>query len=208
MDLRHRFFLLSAVWGSAPGTIDQEWAALSQRYADPGRAYHTLAHLRRMFRSFDRYSHRLRDKAALSWAIFYHDVEYFTDGRDSEAASALWANRALSTLGAPPLLIKAVEGLILATGGHVATSPEERWMVDLDLEILAAPPSLYQRYAQAVRREWAHLGDHEFRLGRRAFVEASLARECLFQIHRHCQTWEIQARANLSRESRLHRRKP
>lgn len=101
--------------------------------------------------------------------------------------------------------------LILRTAEHVGReeppeacpSPEAcAWAVfqDADLGILAAEPPRYDRYARAVREEYAHLAEEDFRRGRAQVLEGLMARERLFLTEHGAARWEEPARRNLREE--------
>jgi predicted metal-dependent HD superfamily phosphohydrolase len=73
-------------------------------------------------------------------------------------------------------------------------------LADADLAVLAAGRGDYDRYAAAVRREYAHVPEDAFRTGRAAVLESLLALPALYRIVPPRSEWEVRARANLKRE--------
>ena len=73
-------------------------------------------------------------------------------------------------------------------------------LVDLDLAILAAPAERYAAYAAAIRREYAHVPEDQFRAGRAAVLAGFLARPRLYASPALAARWEAPARANLAAE--------
>ena len=115
---------------------------------------------------------------ALVLAILFHDAVYDATRKDNEAASARLARLHLTDLGVAPGMIARVEALILATrhGGEAAADDHDMaLLVDLDLAILAATPERYAAYAAAIRREYAHVPEDQFRTGRAAVLTGFLA---------------------------------
>ena len=97
--------------------------------------------------------------------------------------------------------MERVGRLILATGhgATIPTDPDTRFLCDLDLTILSAPPGRYDRYAHDSRHEYAWVPDDEYRVGRRRVLEQFLARPHIYT----AEFWEgqeEQARSNLNRE--------
>ena len=54
-------------------------------------------------------------------------------------------------------------------------------LCDADLAILAAEPQRYADYSAAVRREYAHVSDADFAVGRALVLRDLLAKPSLFQ---------------------------
>lgn len=73
---------------------------------------------------------------------------------------------------------------------------------DADLAILAAPTQRYTRYTAAIRAEYAHLPDDQFRHARAQLLRALLDGPSLFRTPRARLAWETPARANLTTELR------
>ncbi|MGW5671933.1 HD domain-containing protein, partial [Micromonospora sp. NPDC003776] len=99
-------------------------------------------------------------------------------------------------------LVTEVRRLVLLTAGHAVPpeDPDGALLCDADLAILAAPPAAYDRYAAAVRREYAHVPDPAFRAGRAQVLTALLALPALYRLPEPHARWESAARANLARE--------
>ncbi|MER7458947.1 hypothetical protein [Micromonospora sp. NPDC126480] len=73
-------------------------------------------------------------------------------------------------------------------------------LCDADLAVLAASPEAYDRYAAAIRREYAHVPEPQFRAGRARVLATLLARPTLYHHPALSTRWEQPARANLTRE--------
>lgn len=170
-------------------------------YAEPHRHYHTIEHIASLLRLLDEHGHEVMDHDAMVLAILFHDIVYDPVRHDNEEASAGVAAERLAQLDLPDRLIIKVRRYILATRhGESAGAIDDTdlaLLLDLDLSVLAAEPSLYRAYAQAIRREYAHVPDELYRSGRRQVLEGFLARERIFRTELH---WEEAARANLAGE--------
>jgi predicted metal-dependent HD superfamily phosphohydrolase len=108
----------------------------------------------------------------------------------------------LAGLGAPPAIVDDVNRLVLLTAGHV-TERRDRdgaLLCDADLAVLAGSPADYDAYAAAVRREYAHVPDADFRAGRADVLRRLLALPALYRVPKLRAAWEPAARANLERE--------
>jgi predicted metal-dependent HD superfamily phosphohydrolase len=183
---------LPALWRSAGGS-PTSYAVLAHRYAEPHRAYHTLAHATAVARELS------EEGAAVVLAAACHDVVY--DGRpgSDEGASAHWARTWLARDGVPLATVERVAELVLLTAGHVAPAGDRgaAALLDADLAVLAAPSPAYDAYVAAVRKEYGFLTDEQWRAGRLQVLRGLLGRPALFTVRAER---EEPARANLARE--------
>jgi predicted metal-dependent HD superfamily phosphohydrolase len=170
-------------------------------YADPVRGYHDTRHLTEVLDRLDELAAAAAefDPIAVALAAWFHDAVY--DGRpDAEERSAAWAETALTALEAE--LVGEVARLVRLTETH-RPAPGDRngcALSDADLAILAATQDRYDEYVADVRREYAHVSDHDFRIGRAAVLSDLLAKPRLFHTAHAHQHWEPAARANVEAE--------
>jgi predicted metal-dependent HD superfamily phosphohydrolase len=203
--------LLSDVWrdltrrqactGPAAQAVLSE---LVRAYSEPHRHYHTVEHVASLLRLLDEHGRGVLDRNAVALAILFHDVVYDPARHDNEQASADLASERLAPLGFPTQLIAKVKGYILGTQ-HGQRAPtindaDLALLLDLDLSILAAAPAAYRAYAQAIRREYAHVPGALYRLGRRRILQGFLARERIYRTDQLHALWEEPARANIAGE--------
>lgn len=171
---------------------------LETRYREPHRRYHGLDHVRQVVRDAVALTEG-RERALVALAAWAHDVVY--DGRpgEDERASAEWARARLTSAGLAGSDVTRAAGLVLATADHVAPPGDRaaQALLDADLAILAAEPGDYERYRLAVRAEYAHVGDDQWRAGRAAVLRRLLAKDPLYLLARN---WETAARRNLAAE--------
>ena len=179
--------------GGTPAPTD-----LAARYAELHRRYHNADHVRQVVRDAVALVED-RDRALVALAAWAHDVVY--DGRpgEDERASAAWARTHLTAAGLAQADVVRVEALVLATADHAAPPGDRaaQALLDADLAILAATPADYERYRQAVRAEYAHVTDEQWRAGRAAVLRSLLAKDPLYLFATH---WEGAARHNLTAE--------
>lgn len=173
----------------------EAWAALVQAYAEGERAYHDLAHVETTLATARLLAGDPGPHVIL--ALLYHDAVYDPRAKDNEARSAVLARSSLASLGLREEDLAEIERLILVTRDHISFDAASVLVVDADLAILAAPPEEYDRYAAAIRREYAFVPDADYRVGRTRVLEGLLARERLFSSSR---LDENAARANLRQE--------
>jgi dephospho-CoA kinase len=170
-------------------------------HGEATRSYHNCRHVEEMIELARRYWDGGFDTPEfyhLYLAILFHDYVYDARSSTNEADSARIAIE--ETQGLPGIDPQLLAGLILVTKHHQATSDLEQFLVDLDLSILGADPPRYQEYAQAIRREYAHVPDDAYRAGRSAVLQKFLLRPQLYGTPRISNRYEAQALANLQWE--------
>ncbi len=183
-------------------------AELEQRYEEPHRRYHGLAHIRAVLADAGSLADELQfdatDRALLELAVCAHDVVYDATPGADERASAAWARDALTGAGVATGHVDRVAGLVLDTLTHDA-DPSDRVaavLSDADLAILGSEPAAYDRYVVAVRQEFAAVSDERWRTGREAVLVALANRPRLYVTDAGHARWDAAARANLARERR------
>ena len=174
-------------------------AELIARWAEPHRRYHTVAHLRAVLAAVDRLAAHAADADAVRLAAWFHDVCY--EGRPGwdEERSAQLAEARLPACGVPADRVREVARLVRVTASHAYAPGDANAAVlcDADLAVLAGSPAEYAAYAAAVREEYRHVPDAEFRAGRAAVLRRLLARDALYGTAEACRLWEARARENL-----------
>lgn len=175
---------------------------LLTRWAEPHRRYHTLEHLLAVLTIVDDNVAVARDPVAVRLAAWYHDASYDPRAADNEERSAELARRELTRLDQPAGLIEEVVRLVRLTASH-DPEPGDRdgaLLTDADLAILAADETTYDRYAQAIREEYAHVPPDVFRAGRTAVLRRLSEAPTLYRVVPERAAWTDRARANLHRE--------
>lgn len=171
-------------------------------YGSASRDYHDTRHLADVIdRLWEIGAAGVRfDRVPVVLAAWFHDGVY--DGeRDAEERSAIWAEEALAPLLDAPAVAE-VARLVRLTETHQPEDDDANGcaLSDADLAILAAPAARYEEYAAAVRREYAHVDDESFRLGRAEVLRGLLAKAHLFHTAFAREAWEAPARANVEAE--------
>jgi predicted metal-dependent HD superfamily phosphohydrolase len=188
--------------GAAAGAVLD---VLVRAYGEVHRHYHTLDHVAALLRLLDEHGAEVADRDALALAILFHDAVYDPARHDNEQASATFASKRLAGLGYPEVLVAKVVRYIIATQHGQGNAPPNddadlALLLDLDLSILAATPTEYRAYAQAIRGEYATVPAELYRSGRRRVLKRFLARERIYHTGKLRSLWEARARANLARE--------
>lgn len=175
---------------------------LTQRYVEPHRAYHGMAHIEALLQGQLAHRDLIRDQQAVMLVIWFHDAVYDTHQHDNEERSALLAGDMLAQVGASPVLIDSVQRKVRATHRHEWTDGDTDTAVflDLDLGILAASPDAYDRYAGQVAQEYNWVPEQAYKAGRAKVLQAFLDRPQVYFTSALQALWEVQARINLQRE--------
>lgn len=200
-ELLAQWAVLLAPLHSSPNPAAATGRALLASWAEPSRRYHDLNHLRHVLDGVDELADHAEDLAAVRLAAWYHDSVY-RGAPDDETRSAHRAHTELTNLDLEPTLVGEVTRLVRLTATH-QPGPDDfngQVLCDADLAILAAAPDDYTRYTNAVRAEYAHVPNDQFRAGRAAVLRALLDGPSLFSTPEGRRRWEASARANLTTE--------
>jgi predicted metal-dependent HD superfamily phosphohydrolase len=191
-----------AEWGAPTRDVDELFDDLANRYLEPHRHYHDLAHVASVLRFADSLMGEASNPAAVRLAVWYHDVVYDPRAGDNEARSAVLAAAHLTSLSVPPPVVSEVVRLIELTAHHRTGAHDANGAVllDADLAILAASPERYDRYVAGIRAEYHHVNDAAFARGRAAVVRGFLDRRVIYRTTTFRTDRERRARANLERE--------
>jgi predicted metal-dependent HD superfamily phosphohydrolase len=167
-------------------------------YAAPNRYYHNLSHIEDclgLLAGLDDLS--TTDRDILTQAIWWHDVVYDPTRSDNEELSARLAEQYVAAD-----IRDDLGRLIRLTKTH-RVEPRDRLgaiLISIDLSILGAEPSRYDAYAAAIRKEFAHVPDGDYRAGRSAVLRRFAAQPVIFPDPAFARTHDRQARDNLARE--------
>jgi predicted metal-dependent HD superfamily phosphohydrolase len=189
---------------AAEADLEAAGAYLLGRWSEPQRQYHDTAHLTAVLDVVDRFAELAPHPERVRLAAWMHDAVYDPRalGDANERDSAEFAEGLLTTLGVPAGVAAEVARLVGLTAGH-ATGDGDRdgeLLCDADLAILAADEDRYAAYTAAIRREYAHVGDEDFRAGRAQVLKALLELPAIYRLPQLHEAWEATARANLTRE--------
>jgi predicted metal-dependent HD superfamily phosphohydrolase len=189
---------------AADADLDAAAAYLLGLWSQPQRKYHDVTHLSGVLDVVDRFAGLAPNPDRVRLAAWLHDAVYDPRalGDANERDSAEFAAGLLATLGAPAAVAVEVARLVGLTAGHAtaADDPDGELLCDADLAVLAADQDRYAEYAAAIRREYAHVSDEDFRAGRAQVLRALLELPSIYRLAPLRQAWEARARANLERE--------
>ena len=167
-------------------------------YTAPGRHYHDLKHIEDCLGALaglDNLS--VTEREILTAAIWWHDVVYDPTRSDNEEQSARLAEAHVR-----PDLGREVGRLIRLTKTHQVERQDRLGaiLISIDLSILGADPARYDAYAAAIRKEFAHVGDRDYRAGRANVLSQFAARPVIFPDAVFAARYDRRARENLARE--------
>jgi predicted metal-dependent HD superfamily phosphohydrolase len=196
--MKDRWIRFWAAAGAA-GDPEPEWRALAARYAEPHRAYHTMAHIAHCLEEFEEVRGLAADPVAVELALWYHDAVYDPRATDNEARSAELARGAAGAMGLTRERADRAAALILvSTHRAAAEDPDARLFADIDLSILGRPSAIFAEYERQVRVEYAWVPEPHFRSARSAILKSFLDRPSLYATPHFREKYEAMARLNLS----------
>jgi predicted metal-dependent HD superfamily phosphohydrolase len=185
---------------AAAAEPQQFFAQVQQHYNEPHRRYHTPAHITHCLTQFDAARTQMQLPDTVELAIWYHDVIYDVGAADNELQSARLLRRHAQGV-MPEELVQCVHDLIMVTvhGRQQPATPDQGYMVDIDLSSFGLPWPRFLRDSVAVREEFPHMSDAQFYPRQREFLSSLLAREsfCITAFFR--KRHETRARKNITR---------
>jgi len=195
--LRARFAaaLVGAGATSDGGLVFEQLVA---RYGEAHRHYHTLAHIDACLGWLDWLTAHAERPAEVELALWFHDVVYDPQRDDNEQRSAELARRGQRDIGVATAVIDRVTDHIFATAHHRSTTGDTALLVDIDLSVLGAAPADFERFEQQVRREYIHVVEDAYRLGRTRVLQSFLSRPQLYATPMIRELLEARARNNLT----------
>src|SRR3977135_4013628 len=137
---------------------------LTAAYTAPNRHYHNLQHIEDCLAALAAVKNlSATEREILTEAIWWHDVVYDAARSDNEELSARLAEQHIS-----PDLRWEVGRLIRLTETHQVASDDRLGaiLISIDLSILGAEPARYDAYAAAIRQEFIHVPEGDYRAGR------------------------------------------
>lgn len=194
---------------ASPEEIRAVGTRLIDRWAGPGRHFHTLKHLADVLARVDELAEETHEPEVVRLAAWYHGAifdaantaAYANRGGEDEVASAELARSELSSLGIPQARADRAHDLVIALKRH-ASAPADfdcAVLCDADLAMLAAEPQRYKTYLRDIRSEYAHLPVEDYVRARIRILSRLLQRPALFASPLGA-AWEEPARQNVAAE--------
>lgn len=177
-----------------------EFMRIKALYSGKTRHYHSATHIADCLQKAS-WQEVTRTNYALQLAIWYHDVVYNAFRKDNELKSAEQAVTFLTKQAADSALKTKVFDLIMATiHKNPPRNEEEACLMDIDITILGANPSDYQKYCELIRKEYSWVPSFLYRKKRAEVMTNFLAREQLYHTSFFRERYEEQARKNIKQE--------
>jgi predicted metal-dependent HD superfamily phosphohydrolase len=167
-------------------------------YTAPSRHYHNLAHIEDCLASLARVENLSpRERDILTEAIWWHDVVYDATRSDNEERSAQLAEQHVRED-----IAEEVGRLIRLTKTHDVQAGDRLGaiLISIDLSILGADAARYDAYAAAIRQEFIHVPEPDYRAGRARVLGHFAARPVIFPDADFAARYDRPARDNLARE--------
>ena len=166
-------------------------------YSEKQRAYHTLQHLYECLVLVDSIQANVNDAHAVALALWFHDAVYDPQAKDNELKSAeLFEQYLAQDLSID--IVQKIKRWIVATQMHEATDELDlRFLLDIDLAILAASPERFAEYEQQIQQEYAWVDPDVYLIKRKEVLAHFYQTEPLYQTEYFQQNFEQRTKENL-----------
>lgn len=185
----------------------QAIAELEARYATPPRSYHNFGHVQEVLRHYGEVAQGPGWTRSVEpyLAVLYHDAIYEAGRKDNESRSAQLAIEQIAQWLPDAGIDQARVAQLIdftARHGQVTAAEVDRdaaLFLDCDMAILGAEPAAFDAYDRGIAAEYRHVPGWLYKLNRRRFLKALLARERIFLSDFFHDRYDAQARINLRR---------
>lgn len=188
-------------------------AALEAAYSTPTRAYHSISHVEAVLADVDivEAGPGWSQPREVRFAVAYHDAIYDAGRSDNEARSAQLAREHIRKwMPDAGIDVDRVARLIELTARHgridaamLADDPapgDAMHFLDCDMAVLGAAPTVFDAYHRGIAAEYrGHVPGWLFKVNRKRFLKALLARERIFMSEFMHARLDALARINLRR---------
>lgn len=179
---------------------EPEFQFLYDSYMQRGRYYHNLAHIEACLNDFRDVSGLTDTPGLVEFAIWYHDVVYDVSRSDNEQKSAEVASEVCSWAKISNDASQEIYDLIVVTKHHnVSDSINQKIIIDVDLAILGKPANDYDIYEKAIRKEYSHVPEDDFRKGRAAILRSFLEKPLIYSLEFFNNKYQKQAIENIQK---------
>lgn len=167
-------------------------------YSYVGNYYHTHQHIVECLELFYDIKDQLNDPIAVELAIWFHDVIYDPQASDNEEQSAkLMLEHCVGILKKAEL--EKVARWIIATKKHLPSKEHDlKYLLDIDLAILAASPPRFAEYEQQIQQEYGWVSPETYQVKRAEVLTQFYQQKPLFQTQYFRQKFEQAAKNNLA----------
>jgi predicted metal-dependent HD superfamily phosphohydrolase/GNAT superfamily N-acetyltransferase len=182
------------------------WQAITERYLEPQRHYHTLRHVQELLEQMQLVEAELEQPYAVILMIFFHDVVYDPQAKDNEDKSAELFEQFCGRCNGciPDKVVQLVRDGILFTKHHMQcptwAHKDIKAFLDMDIAILGSNKERYVEYMRQIRQEYRHVPHDVYGKARAAVLQQFVAVNRLFKTDFFRDRYESVARANLQYE--------
>ena len=181
------------------GDNSETYHALVAAYSEAHRHYHGMTHVSDCLQHLDRCVARIDHPEEVELALWFHDAIYKPLSGKNERNSAAWAVSFLSENAVTGPVAGRIERLIMASLHDTAPSTkDESYLIDIDLAILGADAVTYEKYEQAIRKEYQIVPGFLYRKKRAALLQGFLDRPSIYGNEPFRSECEQRARVNLT----------
>ena len=192
----------NTLWKSlgARGDAEATYNDLVNRYSEPHRAYHTLAHIGHCLDEFEQVRDIATNLNAIELALWYHDAIYNTRAKDNEERSAELAAKIVRDTSLSNSFGQSVVNLIIATKhSESPTDLDTQLIIDIDLSILGQSEEKFDEYESQIRKEYEWVSKDAFAAERSTILQSFLDRPTIYSTQFFRNKYEIQARLNIAK---------
>jgi predicted metal-dependent HD superfamily phosphohydrolase len=191
------------------GSFQTLYALLCYHYGHKARKYHTVVHLDRIFREYDRYLEDTEQEQSpvMVLGVTFHDFVYNPLSQTNEADSSVMMKSILYVFDVPSDFIQEVDQVIWVTGTYGWEVPppiesltdHQKLMNDLDLSGFGLPWEDFLENNKLVDQEFSVVPPEVYRPNRIAFLTRFSKCNPLFLTDYFRDKYEATAKENLSR---------
>lgn len=193
-------------WSQSLGSIfvtaesDRLFNTVKKFYSEPHRHYHNFEHIKACLEHFDTVIDKLSNPLLVEISIWFHDLIYNPKKSNNEKQSAELAKQFLQPSTLTPSQITIICHNIIATiHPSKPTSPDQAYLLDIDLSILASDNELYDQYENWIRKEYQHVPTFFFTLGRKKLLRSFLELDSIYYTDYFRDLWQKKAVSNILR---------
>lgn len=210
MDLQAEFRNLWTRLGYQ-GNCESEWFRREERYSQPWRYYHTLAHIEHVVQELTPVLGKLVRPDEVLWSAIDHDVELrpAINGKpvkSNELDSALFSLRTIvNANGSHDTAVRVALAIIATDHKPRELSGDIKYLLDADMAILGQRWAVYGQYAfRDIPQEYlaCSVTRKAFTVGRLAFLQR-LREKPIYLTQYFSQLYEEMARLNIDHEIRI-----
>lgn len=186
------------------GLKNSLWTEIEKQYSTKKRHYHTLQHLAHLLEQLNEVKSELKNREAILYSLYYHDIVYNVLRSDNEEKSAELAVERMQQISVPLVIRELCKGYILATKSHLESiDSDSNYFTDADLSALGQPWVIYEQYFKNIRKEYSVYPDIVYNPGRKKVLNHFLSMERIYKTDYFFDKFERIAKSNLQRELEL-----